>query len=540
MNSIARSRIMIALLGLCLGTSLFLINCSRTESEENLLLITLDTQRADYLSCYDPSHAQTPHLDAIAKEGILFENCYSLIPITLPAHAAMFYSQQPHELSIYNNGESFQIQDKAISVAEIFQKNGYTTAAFVSMGVLEAKYGLHLGFAEYEGDYPQKGRYYATAEEINERIFPWLEKYSNQKFFLWVHYSDPHAPYHPPYSSPAMTIELNGKRLGEYYLNETLYDLEIDLNPGDNVLQFQIDNSHRDRPKQRHARFRRLELSSSEGEENLTLERMEGWLGSSDEDSDSCEKVASLRIKNPAELKKANLKFRGSLALGHAGARELYKKEVEYMDLQIGALIGRLKQQSLYSKTHILVVGDHGEGLGEYLKRNGRVHFGHIQYLYDVYQHIPLLIRSPNMKGRGRRIKSHVSLLDIAPTLLGFAGIKPPQEFTGKNVLSPTYPDTQEIFQATYRPEATRNQFGVLRFPLHLIFTPEDTAYELYDLASDPLEKTNIYSERSQENQVIDMKRLLDSKARDILKNRTVPKRDKGTEEMLKALGYIK
>ena len=540
MNFAVRRCFFIGLSGIWLGGILLLAHCRRPPVEGNLLLITLDTQRADYLSSYDRSHAQTPHLDALAEEGFLFENCYSLIPITLPAHAAMFYSRQPHQLSIYNNGESFQAQEKAISLAEILQKNGYLTAAFVSMGVLEAKYGLHQGFAEYEGDYPQKGRYYATAEEINGRVFPWLDNIQDRKFFLWVHYSDPHAPYHPPYASPAITIELNGKRLGEYYLNETLYDLEIDLNPGENLLHFHIENVYRERSKQRHARFRRLELSSPEGEENLILERMEGWFGSSDEDFDSCVREASLKIMNPKALKKAHLKFRGSLALGHAGARELYKKEVEYMDLQIGALIDRLKQQSLYSKTHILVVGDHGEGLGEYLKRNQRVHFGHIQYLYDVYQHVPLLIRSPNTKSRGKRIKSHVSLLDIAPTMLGFAGIKPPQEYTGYDVLSPGYPNRQEIFQATYRPEATRNQFGILRFPLHLIFTPEDTAYELYDLASDPLEKTNIYSERSQEKHVIDMKRQLDSKARDILKNRTVPKKDKGTEEMLRALGYIK
>lgn len=530
---------LITLAGLCLGGILAQFHCRQTESDKNLILITLDTQRADYLSCYDPSNAHTPHLDSLAEEGLLFENCYSQIPITLPAHAAMFFSQQPHELSIYNNGEALTGQKNKPAVAEIFRENGYTTAAFVSMGVLEAKYGLDKGYAKYEGDYPQKGRYYASAEEINDLVFPWLNKNSEQKFFLWVHYSDPHAPYHPPYSSPAMTIELNGERLGEYYLNETLYDLEIDLDPGDNLLHFQIENAYRERSKQRHARFRRLELSSPE-EEDLILERMEGWMGGSDEDFDSCVSEASLKVKNPKALKKARLKFRGSLALGHAGARELYKKEVEYMDLQIGNLINRLKQQGLYSNTHILVVADHGEGLGEYLKRNQRVHFGHIQYLYDVYLHVPLLIRSPKIKRGRQRIKTHVSLLDIAPTLLGLAGLKSPQHYTGKDVLSPDYPKTQEIFQATYRPEATRNQFGILSYPLHFIFTPEESTYELYDLSSDPLEKTNIYSERGQEDLVIKMKRQLDGEAREILKNRTVPKRDKSTEEMLKALGYIK
>ncbi len=531
---------LIALAGVCLGGMLSLLHCRQTESQENLILITLDTQRADYLSCYDPNNAQTPHLDALAEEGILFENCYSTIPITLPAHAAMFYSQQPHKLSLYNNGEVFTKQEKAPAVAEVFKERGYATAAFVSMGVLEAKYGLDQGYSEYVGDFPQNGRYYASAEEINERVFPWLKNRSDQKFFLWVHYSDPHTPYHPPYSSPAMTIALNGEELGEFFLNETLYDLEIDLSPGDNLLHFQIDSPIRERPKQRHARFRRLEVSSLTGEENLVLARGDGWFGASDEDIESCAKEAGLKILNPTGLKKAHLSFRGSLALGHAGARELYKKEVEYMDLQIGALIDRLKQLDVYANTHILVVGDHGEGLGEYLKRNQRVHFGHIQYLYDVYLHVPLLVRSPKIKSKGKRIKTFVSLIDISPTLLGLAGLKPPQDYVGKNIFSSEYPDTHEIFQATYRPEATRNQFSILSYPLHFIFTPEDNVYELYDLSSDPQEKKNIYSEQGRDGSVKHLKRQIDEAAREILKNRTVPKRDKSTEEMLKALGYIK
>ncbi len=537
---IGRPWIVIAFFAIWLGGYLFLPHCRRTAGSENLLLITLDTQRVDYLSCYDPSHAQTPHLDALAEEGILFENCYSLIPITLPAHAAIFYSQLPNELSIYNNGENFKERESAVAVAEVLSGRGYATAAFVSLGVLQAQYGLDQGFAEYKGSFPQRSRYYATAEEINEQVFPWLDKKRDEKFFLWVHYSDPHSPYHPPHSGPDMTVQLNGKTLDQYHLNETLYELEIDLSPGENWLHVQIENAYRNHPKQRYARFRRLEVLAENGEERLALERKEGWFGSSDEDIGSCARDATLRISNPKGLKKARLIFRGSLALGHRGALELYKKEVEYLDQQIGALIDRLRQLRLYTKTHILVVGDHGEGLGEYLKRNQRLHFGHIQYLYDVYLRVPLLVRPAKIRNAGQRITTHVSLLDIAPTLLVLAGLRRPQVYAGNDLLSPEYPGSQEIFQATYRPEANRDQFGILSYPLHLIITPRDHLYELYNLSSDPQEKSNIYAEQSQDVSIRNLKRRLDEAARDILNNRTVPKTDKRTEEMLRALGYIK
>jgi arylsulfatase A-like enzyme len=539
MNSTGRSRLLLAILIVSLSSSLLLTCRRRAPADENILLITLDTQRADYLSCYDPNHAQTPNLDALAKEGTLFEHCFSMIPITLPAHAAMFYSQQPHELSVYNNGESFKDQANKTAVAEIFKEQGYVTAAFVSMGVLEEKFGLDQGFGEYIGSYPRNGRYYATAGEINREVFPWLDQNQESKFFLWLHYSDPHAPYHPPYSKPAMAVSLNGKKLGQYYLNETLYELELDLAAGKNVLDVYIENPHRENPKRRHARFRRLEVASADGENKLALEKTAGWIGGSEEDIASCTREATLLVSNPDGLKKAVLRFRGSLGLGHDGTRELYKKEVEYMDRQIGALIDKLKQLGLYSQTHLVIVGDHGEGLGEYLKRNGRYHFGHIQYLYDVYLHVPLLIRQPGKKG-GERVKAHVSLLDIAPSLLGLAGLKSPEDYTGSDLLSHKKQASRKIFQATYRPEATRDQFGILLYPLHMIFTPEDNSYELYDLAQDPLEKTDIFTARSQEESVKTMKRQLDEAARAILKKRTIPKIDKSTEEMLKALGYIK
>jgi arylsulfatase A-like enzyme len=446
---------------------LFVPSCKKSTRSPNIILITLDTQRADHLSCYDPSHSGTPNLDALAESGLLFENCYSLIPITLPSHASIFYSRQPHELHVYNNGETLKEQSRSPSAVEILRKWGYKTAAVVSMGVLEASYGLDRGFEEYFGSFPHNGRFYSTAEEVNSTAFPWLEQNRDKNFFLWLHYSDPHAPYHPPTLQSGVTIFLNGGMLGDYALNETVYSVELDLT-------------------------------------------------------------------------RVILTFQPSHALLAEQRRMLYREEVEYMDGQLGRLFEKIADLGLDAKTHILVVGDHGEGLGEYLRHLDRPHFGHIRYLYDVYMRVPLLIRAAGSKAREGRIKAPVSLLDIAPTLLSLADIRPVRQYQGVDLLAREILAPRDIIQATYKPEAEKNRFAILDYPMHLLFLPEDQTYELFDLESDPDEKTNIYPQKSGDESVRQLRLRLNAATRDIIKNRPAFKVDDRTEDMLRALGYIK
>ncbi|MBN2206887.1 MAG: sulfatase-like hydrolase/transferase, partial [Candidatus Aminicenantes bacterium] len=149
------------------------VGCRKPASApRNFILMTLDTQRADFLSAYGAAEAQTPHLDALAAQGTLFENAYSLIPITGPSHASMFFSQPPHALKFYNNGQAFQkvrFERDKVSLAGLFQKRGFSTAAFISLGVLKAKFALNEGFDVYEDEFP-KDRWYLTADEVNARV----------------------------------------------------------------------------------------------------------------------------------------------------------------------------------------------------------------------------------------------------------------------------------------------------------------------------------------------------------------------------------
>jgi len=84
---------------------LWSLSCTKPAAKDNLILITLDTQRADFISAYGTQNASTPNIDALAQRGVIYENCYTLIPITLPAHASIFFSQPPHEIKNYNNGQ---------------------------------------------------------------------------------------------------------------------------------------------------------------------------------------------------------------------------------------------------------------------------------------------------------------------------------------------------------------------------------------------------------------------------------------------------
>ncbi|MBS3818909.1 sulfatase-like hydrolase/transferase, partial [bacterium] len=119
---------------------LFLVqSCIFKNRQHNFILITLDTQRADHISAYNPSHASTPHIDSLAQKGVLFENCFSLIPITLPSHASIFFSLPPHEIKNYNNGQPIKENRDEPSLVQLLKKNGFHTGAFVSLGVLKSK-----------------------------------------------------------------------------------------------------------------------------------------------------------------------------------------------------------------------------------------------------------------------------------------------------------------------------------------------------------------------------------------------------------------
>jgi len=518
-----------------------LLSCRTRERAENYILITLDTQRADYISAYNPANAATPHIDLLAREGTLFRNAYSLIPITLPSHASLFFSEPPHLIRNYNNGQKIPARRSRPSFINLFRKKGFATAAFISLGVLKASFGLEQGFEEYLDDFPPE-RWYISAGEVNERVFSWLDNNRDRPFFLWIHYSDPHDPYAPPCSPLDFRLFLNDRQVAETSLQMyTLNQVRLDLRPGKNRLRIEFQNEFDDRPDHFLGRLDRLEFDPAPGPQSLQVDFPRGWYIRRADNIFFFKNNSLIDIQNNAGLKQVTVTFRGKPNLTRETVPTCYRREVEYMDGEIGRLWEKLRELQLFDKTAILVVGDHGEGLGEYHNDFGDPHLGHIHYLYDIYLHVPLIIRDPFQDRKGIVRTEAVTILDLAPTLAAMAGIKPLPHFQGRNLLrlkSNARPPL--IFEETYRPEAFKDRFGLLSLPWHLVLTAHNSRYELYNLEKDPGEKANLYDGQNWPSELLPLRQKLEDFARDILSGKQDIQIDDKTKEMLRALGYIR
>lgn len=192
--------------------------------EYNIVLITIDTTRADRLGCYGLESARTPIVDMLASQGVRFSNCYSTGPITLPAHTSLMTGLYPFRHGLRDNNAG-RLSDQAVTLPEILKKADYQTGAIVGAYVLDSRFGLEQGFDYYDDDLGRSER--DSQFHIPERkagvvtasALEWLDQVQDSKFFLWAHYFDPHANYAPP------GIDLTGPITPER--TRQLYDLEI-------------------------------------------------------------------------------------------------------------------------------------------------------------------------------------------------------------------------------------------------------------------------------------------------------------------------
>jgi arylsulfatase A-like enzyme len=520
--------------------ALALAGCGRGPRPENFVLVTLDTQRADFVSAYDPGGASTPGIDSLARDGVLFKNAFSLIPITMPAHASIFFSEPPHEIKNYNNGQKVAVKRSRPSLANLFRKSGFATAAFVSLGVLASEYGLNQGFETYQGDFPAD-RWYLSAGEVNQSVLPWLEKNKERPFFLWVHYSDPHDPYATPDAPNDLTLRLNGTPVCTTSLQKyTLNEVALNLRPGKNELRVVFRNEFDANPDHFLGRLDLVEFSPPLKKGILEADFRHGWFIRRPDEVYFFKGESSVDIDNPGGLKQVRLTFRGKPVLSVAAARTSYRREVEYMDGEVGRLWEKLRELGLYDKTAVVLVGDHGEGLGEYHNDFGDPHVGHVHYLYGVYMKVPLIIKRGIPAEKGTVRDEVATLLDVAPTIAGIMGLRPPGSFRGWDLFRPKQKPDSSFFEETYRPESVRDRFGLLAFPWHVIFTPEDKKLELYDLARDPKETANLSPTEGSGAVAAALRLRLEEFARLVLSGKEDIRVDDRTKEMLRALGYIR
>jgi arylsulfatase A-like enzyme/Tfp pilus assembly protein PilF len=170
----------------------------------NLLVITLDTTRADRIGAYGYTDIETPTIDRLAREGVLFEQTTATAPLTLPAHCSIFTGKFPPEHGVRDNG-GFFLSPKQLTLATILRRQGLRTGAVVAAFVLDGKWGLNEGFETYVDDFDLSkrggfglGDVQRPGNEVVDKALPLLEKVKGQRFFAWLHFYDPHTPYEAP------------------------------------------------------------------------------------------------------------------------------------------------------------------------------------------------------------------------------------------------------------------------------------------------------------------------------------------------------
>ncbi len=398
----------------------------KTEAGINVLLVTMDTTRADRLGCYGYAKALTPRLDALASAGVRFDRAYAQAPLTLPSHCSLMTGTVPAYHRVHNNG-FYYLDPRRTTLAEILKKDGYATAAFVSSFTVDSRFGLDQGFDVYDDDF-QEGeilksfRSERTADKVYESFARWLDENAGRKFFCWLHFFDPHLPYQPP--------------------------------------------------------------------------------------SD----------------------FR------HPRSDSPYDAEIAYMDEFIGKSIDALRRNGVLGRTLIVLCGDHGEGLGE------RKEIDHGLFLYDNTVRVPLIMYWENRLPQGRVVSSRVRLIDLVPTILTLAGLAPPKESQGKNLVPlmkgkkgidlPVYLESYYPGKITdgRKSPAWWTAIGNISNPLKP---------ELFNLALDPRGK----AERPSPGARIarDMRKKLQESAEKLSSEKDGGKRrlSPEEEERLRSLGYL-
>jgi arylsulfatase A-like enzyme len=398
----------------------------KPEPKWNLILVTLDTTRADHLGCYGHKDALTPTLDKLARGGVLFERAYTSAPFTLPAHASILTGLYPYQHGLFNNGMS-RLNDSLPTLAETLAKAGYATGAFVGSFVLNTQFGLNRGFAIYDDTmapkgadshgYPQRG-----ADQVVDVGLAWLDGHAADPFFCWMHFYDPHFDY-------LDHAEVFGDRFREHP----------------------------------------------------------------------------------------------------------YDGEIAFVDRQLRRVVEFVETRKLAANTLIVVVGDHGEGLGDHLER------WHGNMLYNSTLHVPLIISLPSHGSRGLRVSTPISIVDVGATVLDCLGVKLSAGFGGRSLkpaLSGNSIPAGECYSAS---DAVYVEEGWS--PLRSLRT-EDWKYiqttrpELYDMKNDPGETTNLIAERPELAEEMDQRlRAMESQG---ARHETQVLELSGREKkVLASLGYV-
>lgn len=510
---------------------------SRDEPFRNLLLIVVDTLRADHLGSYGGA-ADTPSLDVLAEAGVQFERAYSHIPVTAPAHSSMFTGLLPLNHGVRINTD---ILDSSFStLAEVLRDNGLRTGAVVSLGVMQGKFGLDQGFELYNDELERQ--WHRPGREVTDAALQLMDQWpSDERFFAFVHYSDPHSPYVPPgLDYPDIRVVVDGVLVGAVPANGlgnriplhlaggVTHEIRLELADDRNIQRFGF--------WQLNLRSRRVSLTLGTGwkvpagskpsKRNLTVQ-MPATL------------YAQVNGSGPVDV---DLRFSADERLNLTRTRERYRLEVEYVDREIGRLLDVLESSGRLDDTVVVMTSDHGESLGDHDL------LGHIHQLYNSLIRVPLIVVAPGVARQGQRVSSAVRHVDLRPTVLSLLGVEDPDPGIGVDfgqlLGGPEASQGQAHLSMTLPPLA-RTDLRSLIVGLHKLIRNEGTGeIELYDLELDPDELVNLASgDLDSDRKIGQMVNLLDelllqAGSGSVREGQREPLGE-DDRDMLEALGYV-
>ena len=195
-------------------------------AKPNVILVTLDTTRADHLGCYGSPSVRTPVLDELARRGVLFEQAATASPLTLPAHSTILTGMYPTYHGVRVNGNTALNEDQT-TLAEVFSAQGYSCGAFIAAFVVDGRWGLKQGFETYDdkldmtrSKHIDLGAIQRPGNQVMDSALAWLDGRKDRPFFAWIHLYDPHLPYEPP---EPYRSEYGGAGLAGLYAGEIAF-----------------------------------------------------------------------------------------------------------------------------------------------------------------------------------------------------------------------------------------------------------------------------------------------------------------------------
>lgn len=448
-----------------------IVGCDREpERPPNVVLIVVDTLRADHVGVYGGS-APTPAMDEVARRGARFERAFAHAPMTGPSHGSMFTGRVPRQHGLLINGRSLPPANDTL--AEILHTKGYRTAAFVSLQVLEGRYGFARGFDTYDDTY--EGGWWRIATDVNANMLPWLRENDQEPFFLFAHYSDPHEPYLPPSRYPRFRVEQGGRTVAELPADGLTHPLELALEPGENALTLvRADDSPWP-----------LKMYTFKAGKDVGVTFDEGFRGRHLPRGRS---KGTFTLTSEADGRRtARVMLAVRPVLPPEDRRKFYGEEVTFADEAIGELVRVLDDRGLSERTLVMITSDHGEELGA---RGGT--FGHVHNLYDELIAVPWVMALPGRIPPRTVVSDPVRQVDLMPTVLALAGLETPRGIEGRSAWPPSTLGERLVFAETHRPQARADKWAV-RFERHkVIHNVSRKTREVYDLELSPDERKTV------------------------------------------------